>query len=124
MFSGLHELRELNVEDNHVTIMSSKSLNPTTKLRIARFSNNHLTLQSPEYIYPDVLGSHSPFHNCPSLEELYLANNTISAIFSDWMFINLKLRVLDLKYNNISVLKVSIQGKTIIIVGNKRNEFR
>ncbi|XP_032689997.1 protein toll isoform X2 [Odontomachus brunneus] len=105
MFSGLHQLIELNIEDNQLKTISHKSLSPMTRLRIARFSNNHLTLQSSQFNFKDI--NYSPFHDCSSLEELYLANNNISIIFSDWMFVFLKLRKLDLKNNNISILKAT-----------------
>lgn len=79
-----------------------------TNLRVARFSNNHLTLQSPWSSHLALYEAYSPFRDCISLEELYLAHNNVSVIYSDWMFNTLKLEILDLKYNNISVLSVSI----------------
>ncbi|XP_014472682.1 PREDICTED: protein toll [Dinoponera quadriceps] len=104
MFSGLHKLRELNMENNHLTTIEHRSLNPMSSLRIARFSNNRLTLRSPLSNYSDIYALYSPFQNCLQLEELHVANNSISMIFNDWIFVMMKLRILDLKYNNISIL--------------------
>lgn len=124
MFSGLNNLRELNIENNHLTTITHKSLSPMTSLRIASFSNNHLTLQSSWSDYSDMSTIYSPFRDCTLLEELYLANNNVQMIFNDWLFNILKLRVLDLKYNNISILRVSICKSTTHIINDKCNKFR
>ncbi|EFN86808.1 protein toll [Harpegnathos saltator] len=107
MFSGLYKLTYLNIEDNYLTTISHKSLSPMMNLKIARFSNNHLTLLSSRYSYLDVYQMYSPFQDCYLLEELYLDNNNIPVIFGDWMFVILGLRVLDLRYNNISNLSAT-----------------
>lgn len=105
LFYGLHALKELNLEKNQLTTIANQGFSDLKELRIAKLSYNYLTLQQtfsdPEY------GTKSPFYNCLYLEELYLANNNISEVLSDWILSDLRLRKLDLKYNNISVITVS-----------------
>lgn len=108
VFDGLNTLEELNMEENQLMIISDHSFTSLKQLRIAKFSNNRLTLRSTFLGYHDEYGTNSPFHYCEYLKELYLANNNISEIFSDWKLSNLKLRILDLRYNNISSIDVSI----------------
>jgi len=110
MFSGLIALKELNMQENRLMSISEQSFVSLKKsLRIVRLSRNNLTLRPAHgmFQYRDEYGAKSPFHDCEELEELYLANNSISEIFSDWVVSNFKLRKLDLKYNNISVISVS-----------------
>ncbi|KAG5334657.1 TOLL protein, partial [Acromyrmex heyeri] len=104
LFNGLNALKELNMEENQLMTISSHSFSFLKALKIAKFSNNYLTLEDSYHEYPDPFGSKSPFYDCVSLEELYLANNNISKIFSDWILSDLGLRKLDLKYNNISLI--------------------
>ena len=107
LFNGLNALKELNMEENQLMTISGHSFSFLKALKIAKFSNNYLTLEDSYHEYPDLFGSKSPFYDCVSLEELYLANNNISKIFSDWILSDLGLRKLDLKYNNISLIRVS-----------------
>ncbi|XP_050465403.1 protein toll [Cataglyphis hispanica] len=102
VFDGLYMLEELNMEENQLMIISDHSFTSLNQLKIAKFSNNRLTLRSTFLGYKDEYGTNSPFHYCTNLKELYLANNNISEIFSDWKLSNLYLRILDLRYNNIS----------------------
>ncbi|GAB1860996.1 Protein toll [Camponotus japonicus] len=103
-FDGLYALEELNIEENQLMSISGQSFTSLKYLKIAKFSKNHLTLQSTFLEYKDEYGTKSPFHQCIELKELYLANNSISEIFSDWKFSDLQLRKLDLRYNNISFI--------------------
>lgn len=89
--------------------ISGQSFTSLQKLKIAKFSKNQLTLQSTFLEYQDEYGTKSPFHQCSELKELYLANNSISEIFSDWKLSSLQLRKLDLRYNNISSITVSFE---------------
>lgn len=84
--------------------ISNQGFSWLSNLKIAKLSYNYLTLQRN---FTDQYATKSPFHDCRFLEELYLANNNISEIFSDWILSNIRLRKLDLKYNNISVITVS-----------------
>lgn len=102
LFDGLSALKELNMEKNKLMTISDHAFSSLKKLKIIRMSNNYLTLKDTLYEYSDPYGKQSPFRNCESLEELYLANNNISEIFIDWTLVDLQLRKLDLKYNNIT----------------------
>ncbi|XP_011863303.1 PREDICTED: protein toll-like [Vollenhovia emeryi] len=103
LFIGLHALEELNMEENQLTTISNHAFSSLKQLKIAQLSHNYLTLQQTVY-ESDPLGKKSPFHDCVKLEELYLANNSISEMFSDWVLSDVQLRILDLKYNNISCI--------------------
>lgn len=97
------------MEENQLMSISDQSFTSLRQLKVAKFSKNRLTLQSSTFFdYQDEYGIKSPFHDCIELKELYLANNSISEIFSDWKLSNLQLRKLDLRYNNISYITVSI----------------
>jgi len=95
------------MEENQLKTISIHSFSSLKELKIAKLSNNYLTLQDTSHEYYDQYGTKSPFYNCMLLEELYLANNSISEIFSDWILSDLRLRKLDLKHNNISYITVS-----------------
>ena len=96
------------MEENRLQVIEDRSFNSLSSLLVAKFSSNRLTLNNSLILYHDEYGKKSPFHDCTSLEELYLANNNISEIFGDWIISSIKLRVLDLKYNKIPSISVSI----------------
>ncbi|XP_011643169.1 protein toll [Pogonomyrmex barbatus] len=104
LFQGLQKLQKLNMEQNQLIIIDDYGFSPLKQLKIAKLSNNYLTLQRTFDDYPNEYRTKSPFHDCESLEELYLANNSISEICSDWVMSTTQLRKLDLKYNNISII--------------------
>nr|XP_012235797.1 PREDICTED: protein toll-like isoform X1 [Linepithema humile]XP_012235798.1 PREDICTED: protein toll-like isoform X1 [Linepithema humile] len=99
LFKTLRRLEELNMERNHLKIISNYNFRYVRNLKTIKLSHNFLTLES------NGLYVSSPFYNCDSLTELYLANNSISKIFDDWIN-SKKLRRLDLSYNNISSIQV------------------
>ncbi|XP_076672912.1 toll like receptor [Andrena cerasifolii] len=101
LFRSLKSLEELNMEENRLQVIEDKSFNSLSSLRVAKFSDNQLSLNNSLVLYHDEYGKKSPFHDCTSLEELYLSKNNISEIFGDWIISSLRLRVLDLKYNRI-----------------------
>lgn len=96
------------MQENRLQVIEDRSFNSLSSLRVANFSDNQLTLNNSLILYHDEYGTKSPFHDCTSLEELYLAKNNISEIFGDWIISSLQLRVLDLKYNKIDSISVSI----------------
>ncbi|XP_046735889.1 protein toll-like [Diprion similis] len=100
LFSGLGALDNLNLESNGMRIIERKSFGPLTSLKIGRLSNNKLTLIDDTFP-----GQFSPFDSCVNLVELYLANNSIAQIFSDWQYILSKLNKIDLRYNQLSEIK-------------------
>lgn len=96
------------MQENKLQVIEDRSFKYLSNLRIARFSNNHLTLNNTLTLYHDEYGKKSPFHDCTSLEELHLDKNDISEIFGDWIISSLKLRILNLKHNKIPYITVSI----------------
>ncbi|XP_066588676.1 protein toll-like [Prorops nasuta] len=102
LFAGLNSLKELNMNENKLKAIESLSLAPLQKLEIARFSHNKLTLNPTTFQYPDEYGTKSPFEHARNLRELYLDHNHITEIFADWVFAHTLLRILDLRYNNLS----------------------
>lgn len=101
LFQDLLSLNVLDMSKNQLRTIEHTSFKSLQNLRIARFSNNLLTLNDSLPEYHSEFGNISPFHYCLSLEELYLAKNNISEIFSDWTLSIIKLKILDLKYNQI-----------------------
>jgi len=74
------------------------------KLRQLTLSHNRVTLRG---LQTDIGEVQSVLSACMQLEELYLSNNSITTIFSDWVLTLLNLRTLDLSHNLISSLTVS-----------------
>ncbi|XP_076299599.1 LOW QUALITY PROTEIN: protein toll-like [Lasioglossum baleicum] len=103
LFQNLLSLSILDMSKNQLQTIHRASFKSLEKLKIARFSNNLLTLNSSLSLYRDEIWNISPslFHHCASLEELYLAKNNISEIFTDWTVSSVKLKKLDLRYNRI-----------------------
>lgn len=94
------------MEKNQLKIIEETSFNFLTKLRIAKFSNNQLTFNTSINSYIDEYGMRSPFQSCSSLEELYLDKNNISDIFGDWLVTHVKLKKLNLQFNQIQEISV------------------
>ncbi|XP_001604577.1 protein toll [Nasonia vitripennis] len=99
---GLESLRTLNMENNCLSFIHLEAFSFLGNLRVARFANNRLSLHTGLY---DIFGHISPFHNCHSLEELYLAHNNVTEMHSDWLVSNVRLRELDLKHNAFNYLE-------------------
>lgn len=102
------------MQENQLKMIEDMSFNFLTNLRVALFSDNQLSFNTSLSVYQDEYGKKSPFHGCSSLEELYLVRNNISEIFGDWIISNLKLRILDLQYNQIPYISVSRSRNTIL----------
>jgi len=94
------------MKKNQLKYISNYSFKSLKKLKIVDLSINNLTLQSNDN--DPSFKSLSPFQYCILLKELYLANNNISKIFGDWITIHRQLQKLNLSYNNIFSVKVSI----------------
>lgn len=114
VFQGLNELESLDLEHNLLNYLDSEAFGPLEQLKHAQLSHNLLSFINEEgypqggLSYTDIIGNQSPFRHCTKLEYLYLANNSIGDIFDDWRINLLKIRTLDLSYNKIQRLVVSI----------------
>nr|XP_012234051.1 PREDICTED: protein toll-like isoform X2 [Linepithema humile] len=104
-FYSVPKLEVLNMAENFLRNIPDYSFNILYKLKIANFSHNFLTLYQKANIFIDENGITSLFVECVLLQELYLANNRISQIFSDWKSLP-NLQILNLKYNYISKLSI------------------
>lgn len=114
VFKHLRNLKEFNMAENFLTVIADKSFIFLEKLEIANFSHNNLTLHTtPKYDIYEIIDE-SPFASCYLLKDLYLDNNRIFEIFSDWVTNLESLQILDLKNNYISSLSVSIFKSTDI----------
>lgn len=100
-------LKFLNMEHNNMKFIDTYAMQDLQNLRIAKFSYNQLTLKSRKNNFPLEFGSESPFTTIQSnIEELYLAYNNITEIFSDWKFAT-NLNTLDLSHNQLHSIRVS-----------------
>ncbi|KAG8221951.1 hypothetical protein J437_LFUL007792 [Ladona fulva] len=76
-------------------------------LKLLNLSDNHLSFNNSLWFFDSVRktwGRISPLLIFPSLEEIYMANNSISTVFMDWRNMLSKLRKLDLSHNKFEIL--------------------
>jgi protein toll len=103
---GLTELESLNLEHNRLQHIAVQAFQHVAGLKQLTLSHNRLSLRGTETHIGEV---QSVLNACLELEELYVRNNSITTIFSDWILTLLNLRTLDLSYNRISSLVVSVR---------------
>jgi protein toll len=102
---GLTELESLNMEHNRLRHIAVQAFQHVSELKQLTLSHNRLSLRGTETHVGEV---QSVLNACLDLEELHIRNNSITTIFSDWVLTMLNLRTLDLSYNLISSLVVSM----------------
>lgn len=68
-------------------------------------SNNRLKDFSKTY--EGYFGENSLLQSAIKLETLYLAHNQLKSLYADWRISMTNLQVLDLSYNNFTILTVS-----------------
>jgi protein toll len=102
---GLSQLESLNLEHNLLQHIAVQAFQHVDGLKRLKLSHNRLSLRGTETHIGEV---QSVLKECLNLEELYIRNNSITTIFSDWVLTLLNLRTLDLSYNLISHLTVSM----------------
>lgn len=83
---------------NTIEVIEHESMTPLKNLRIASFQQNKINFNET---YPLNGNSASPFSSCLKLEVLNLNENNISIIFNDWIHAS-KLKYLNLPANNIT----------------------
>ncbi|XP_046673233.1 LOW QUALITY PROTEIN: protein toll-like [Homalodisca vitripennis] len=81
-FYGLESLKSLNISDNQLS-----SLAPTTQL--------------------NDFGNYSVLQNCKNLEDLQLANNSLTEVYADWKMLLNRLHILNLAFNNIQIVEIA-----------------
>ncbi|KAG8228013.1 hypothetical protein J437_LFUL003648, partial [Ladona fulva] len=103
-------LEELDLSGNGLHSIgdySSDCDSEITSLKKLDLSNNEITFTDSNWIFDKdrkTWGSISPLIYFPNIEEIILANNSISMIFMDWRNMLVNLRNLDLQYNKIKYL--------------------
>lgn len=103
----MSSLTILNMEHNDIKFIDSHAMRTLQNLRIAKFSYNELTLKSIGFNTKSEFGLISPFESVQStIEELHLAYNNITDIFSDWRFAT-HLTKLNLRNNKLRFIRVS-----------------
>jgi len=106
LMKGLTQLESLNLEHNWLQHIAVQAFQHVDRLKQLTLSHNRLTLRGTETHVGEV---QSVLNACLDLEELYVRNNSITTIFSDWVLTLLNLRTLDLSHNLISSLAVSMR---------------
>jgi len=78
LFHGLHSLEKLHMKKNYLKSISDHSFASLKKLMVVDLSNNHLMLQSNDK--DSRFESKSPFYDCILLKELDLSYNNIFSV--------------------------------------------
>lgn len=75
-------------------------------LKTLDISNNQLTTIAQDVQINDPFGKDSVLEKCTNLEDLKLANNSLTEIYGDWRRSLIRLRTLNLAFNHISRVEV------------------
>ncbi|GAB0099786.1 TOLL [Sergentomyia squamirostris] len=104
LFRNLHNLKRLYLNNNNLLTISMDTFSGTKSLEVINMANNKLTFMESQ---PGPIDLNSPFQRLTKLTSLNLSHNQILKIFQDWMFNLSGLKLLDLSYNNITMLTAS-----------------
>ncbi|PSN56345.1 Protein toll [Blattella germanica] len=96
-FSGTPKLVRLNMENNQLKHVESGAFYHMNNLVHLQLSHNNLTMRNGNF-------GNSILNDLLNVEEVYLSHNNITEIFHDWATVLIKLRILDLSHNAITVL--------------------
>ena len=100
LFKGLKFLQHLNVSNNKLIDLGRHGCSSSKKyLETIDLSNNKLMYGTIHF---------NSFFECLGSKKLYLNHNQINKFMNDWYFLDESLKFLDLKYNEIERLKVSL----------------
>ncbi|XP_059061321.1 protein toll-like [Achroia grisella] len=110
LFSGLTRLKSIRMTSNRLTQIAPDAFIDAVALEVVHLANNSLTMRPPG-LEPghnvstyEEFEQQSPFSSLLQLKELDLSRNAISIIFSDWRFVLLNLKKLNLAWNRIREL--------------------
>lgn len=108
LFSSLNKLEFLDLKNNRLTQIQREAFITLSSLKAVNMSNNMLTFENSsvsELI--DLFGKRSPLHLCRNLEDIQLANNSLTEIFADWRLAMTNLETVNLAHNKISQIEVA-----------------
>lgn len=83
------------------------------KLKSLNISDNQLTTLSQTVQLLDDFGNYSVLQKCNQLEDLQLANNSLMEIYTDWRLLKVNLHTLNLAFNSIQSVTVSVPNSII-----------
>lgn len=122
-FKSLKSLESLFLQNNKLNDVSRELFDNLFKLQVLRLDYNEITTL-PHFIHQNILkslnASHnkisfkpnyleaSPLNQCTELEELDLSHNEITDFEEDFMIILVKLKLLDLSFNNLTTIEVKL----------------
>lgn len=103
---GLVGIVELDMSFNTLSFIDKNAFKLAKKLEIVNLQNNHLSFlhETTSILNNNYNEFSSPFEPCKNLRELHLQNNEITSVFQDWKLSLTRLEVLDLSFNNITML--------------------
>ncbi|KDR13629.1 protein toll isoform X2 [Zootermopsis nevadensis] len=101
LLKDLRRLERLNLEHNKLQHIAVRAFTHVPGLKDLTLSHNRLSLSGPQTEIGEV---QSVLSACVQLEKLFVSNNSIKTVFSDWVLTLLNLRTLDLSHNLISNL--------------------
>ncbi|CAH0553895.1 unnamed protein product [Brassicogethes aeneus] len=91
-FSGLEQLTHLNLKNNLIYQLNQNIFHPIKKLHILGISNNFINTANQSYF------------RFTSIKEFYVNHNKINQL-QNFMFNNVSVNILDISYNNVSVIE-------------------
>ncbi|XP_058811219.1 uncharacterized protein LOC131676112 [Topomyia yanbarensis] len=107
IFESMEKLRVLKIDNNYLYVIDQLTFSRTSALEELSMQNNQLSFHDSILIIQEevnITDNGSPFQNLINLRIISLSNNNITTIFRDWNSQTVKLRELDLSYNQISTL--------------------
>lgn len=101
VFQSLTSLNRLYMSHNHLKSLEPQLFSSLIHLKTINLSYNQVNMSSG-------LEDSSILNNCKEIESIDLSHNNVTKIFRDWLIIFVYLKDLDLSYNQIDRLSVSM----------------
>lgn len=96
LFRNCISLMRVFMQMNNLSSIPMDTFSDYSDITKLDLSFNRLTFENTTFYHP--------LNKLASLEEIYLSNNNISTIFAEVLYVFTRLRILDLRYNSISLL--------------------